>query len=277
MKVCGDRVMAPAVAIILLVVVTLCGYLLPTPTTFDLLTHQAALELRADRLTSIMRAITWFLDPWRATILAIGIGATAYGLTKRWQWGLFITGSVALSAAFTALIKLVITRHRPPIGTRLTVEHSFSFPSGHSTAAAAFAISIACVVLVIRLHNMRNYHVRSIRNHPADEPSLDLYPSDDNTDFRASTFMISQQSSAFTILTWAFAGGFMVLIGLTRIYLAVHWVTDVLAGFTVGTATVLLLAPFLLIPDPHAPTTSSSATTPSTDLTPSRFCIDRPV
>ncbi len=50
-------------------------------------------------------------------------------------------------------------------------------------------------------------------------------------------------------LLWAAALTLIVFICVTRLYLGVHWVTDVIGGFGVGLGASMILAPFMLRPN----------------------------
>ena len=50
-------------------------------------------------------------------------------------------------------------------------------------------------------------------------------------------------------LLWAAALALIVFICVTRLYLGVHWVTDVIAGFSVGLGSSMILAPFMIGPN----------------------------
>ena len=50
-------------------------------------------------------------------------------------------------------------------------------------------------------------------------------------------------------LLWVAAFVFIAFICMTRLYLGVHWVTDVIGGFGVGLGSSMILAPFMLRPN----------------------------
>ncbi|MEP7201912.1 MAG: phosphatase PAP2 family protein [Ilumatobacteraceae bacterium] len=99
---------------------------------------------------------------------------------------LVVGGQSALSNG----IKYLVARARPDV-SRLTGFAGSSFPSGHSTAAAA---TLAAVALLITRDRSR----------------------------RAKTAAAS------------IAAGAALVVGMTRVFLGVHWFTDVVAGLLLG-------------------------------------------
>ena len=196
----------PAVALLVISAVALAGYVVtPTP-TIDQWVLQSFVAMRTPATTAVMETVTWIFDPWRATLLAVALGVITGWVTRQWRAGVYVTGSVALAALITTGIKNLHDRLRPPEVLRLTVEHTYSFPSGHTTAAAAIGVSLA-IVFILFSHRV---------------------------------------TLASRTLVWLGAVALILLIGVTRMYLGVHWLTDVLAGACVGTGTALILSPILL-------------------------------
>jgi undecaprenyl-diphosphatase len=103
--------------------------------------------------------------------------------------------TVVGSEAVTFLGKLYFHRARPLVPA--AIENTFSFPSGHATAAVAFYVFLA--YLILKFNNYKK--IRLI--------------------------------SALTVLI-------ILLIGLSRLYLGVHYLSDVLAGYLIGLAGSLL-------------------------------------
>ena len=109
----------------------------------------------------------------------------------------------------TSAVKNYIDRPRPEEVTQLIQVSGFSYPSGHSLAAASLYLTVA--ILVCR-HPQRTGH-------------------------------------QIAILTMTVA--IILLVGVSRIYLGVHYPSDVASGISLGTAWALLLAggfSFLLVP-----------------------------
>lgn len=106
--------------------------------------------------------------------------------------------------AVTEVIKRLVARPRPPNETRLSLaEQSYSYPSGHAAVASACLITVAVV-----LCHARTGHGRT-----------------------------------GWLLTVAAAGGWAVIVAATRVYLGVHWLTDVVAGLMLGSViSVVVIA-----------------------------------
>lgn len=104
------------------------------------------------------------------------------------------------AALWTVATKDIIERARPEVVPRLIEVSGFSYPSGHSLAAASLYLTIA---IIVRRH---------LQTAPAQMAIL------------------------------AMAGLLIILVGLSRVYLGVHYPTDVASGVSLGAAWALLLA-----------------------------------
>jgi membrane-associated phospholipid phosphatase len=127
-------------------------------------------------------------------------------LARRWV----SAGQVALAqvgaGTLVAVGKAAVGRQRPPETTRLAVEGTLSFPSGHALGTIVLALTLVSLV------------------------------------WRCS-------ARRWVRLPAASVAALLVLgVGVSRVYLGVHWVTDVLGGWLVGGtwATVCLVAAVLL-------------------------------
>ncbi len=143
-----------------------------------------------------------------STLLAI---AATLGL---WAWrrpslALFAGCSAALSALIVEVAKRSVGRMRPPGAGEFTTDGlDRSFPSGHSAASISIFAALALLVVLVGL---------AYRSH-----------------------IVQRVGQVLLVL--------VPLIGLSRIVLGVHWATDVLAGWAIGSAVLLLFAS-LLRPD----------------------------
>ncbi|WP_062077578.1 phosphatase PAP2 family protein [Demequina globuliformis] len=93
-------------------------------------------------LTSVMTFITNVFGPVVLPILLV-IGAGLWGWrTKSWRDPLLLVGAMIFSTAATSIAKNVVGRARPSEEIQAVpgVEHSFSFPSGHTTGAATLVL-----------------------------------------------------------------------------------------------------------------------------------------
>lgn len=149
-------------------------------------------QWQAPWLDSVFVAVTQTAGPWIvAGLIFVGIVLWQRGERKT---AVYLLASFAGSAALNALLKLLFARPRPNVFPPITVETSFSFPSGHTMAAVAL-YGFAAILLWQRRH-----------------------------------------------YGWALLSGLWVpLVALSRIYLGVHYPSDVLASLAAGTIWLFLV------------------------------------
>lgn len=154
---------------------------------------------RTDRLTHVFTWIT-LLGKSQVILVFIFVSIVVFWLWKKTYCILPLFIAVAGSEAFTYLGKLTFHRPRPEMA--IYVEHSFSFPSGHSTIAVAFYGFLAYLF------------IRSVQS----------------WNKKVNIFFVT----LFLILA----------IGFSRIYLGVHYISDVWSGFLVGALWLIIAISF---------------------------------
>src|SRR5262245_31659157 len=159
---------------------------------------------RAQWLTSLARALTWLgstLVLWPVAIIA---GVVLWRWRRHWLPAVLPALALAGAWAGSLLIKGLTGRPRPPAADRLTVVHSWSYPSEHAAQALATWGMLALMLMAGR-------------------------------------------SARTRVLLAAGAALIAFVVGLTRLYLAAHWMTDVLGGWALaGVWDCLLIICYLL-------------------------------
>jgi membrane-associated phospholipid phosphatase len=133
-------------------------------------------------------------------IVVLALAAGAYGAwhLRKPSIVLFLTIVVGGQFLLMNLIKLAVDRARPDLH-RLSVFSGSSFPSGHSTAAAATFAALALIV--------------SLKRSPRTRSAL-----------------------------MGVAVSIAVAVGCSRVFLGVHWFSDVVAGLALGWSWFALCA-----------------------------------
>ena len=221
---------------------------------------------RSPGATAVMEALTALFAPTTAVIGALVIGALVGAASRSALLGVYIPASMALASGFTAVAKDGIERVRPALPERIVVELSHSYPSGHTTAAAALAVS-AAILLISRFawtrppvrgammaasrastgtpalsspgSNVRGAVVGASRARASAEAGGDSARRAVHEDFVRWSRPVRR---ALIILA---AVGLVVLIATTRVYLGAHWLSDVVGGAMVGAGASLVLAGIL--------------------------------
>ena len=159
---------------------------------FDAPAVQYAAAHRVAGLTSVMKAVTTVgndLYLWIAVLIG---GAILARLTRSWRPLLLLALAMLGAVSLNHIVKLAVTRTRPPSPFWAIPANDGSFPSGHAAESAAVYRTLARI------------------------------------------FGGTQKELGVKILTAAIGIIAPLLIGISRVYLGVHWPTDVVAGWALG-------------------------------------------
>jgi membrane-associated phospholipid phosphatase len=157
--------------------------------------------LRTPSLDRFMFAVT-YLGSGRTLGVLAAVGIIISLLCRKHGDALAILLSLVASSIFFSAVKILIGRPRPPIGSARIAQAGFSFPSGHATTSTAL-YGILAFLLVRELGFRRGHRV-----------------------WREVAIILS-------------AVGIIALIGFSRVYLGVHYPSDVLAGWTGGAMWII--------------------------------------
>lgn len=159
---------------------------------------------RAPALTFAAQALAWSGDTVGATVVALALVALLWRVRRDLTPLVLTAVAMAGSVLITTLGKSHVGRLRPPHELALPpLAHSPAFPSGHTlNATVLFGIVLYLVLITPRLR-VGGSHRRAVA------------------------------------LTAVAAALYVLAMGLSRVYLAAHWLTDVMAGWAIGAGWVL--------------------------------------
>lgn len=92
-------------------------------------------------ITACAIILHWFGKWYVATIVVVLLAAYLYQQRRPFH-ALFVILAATVPTILMSLFKNILQRPRPELWSRLVVETSSSFPSGHSTYGAAFATAL---------------------------------------------------------------------------------------------------------------------------------------
>jgi undecaprenyl-diphosphatase len=99
---------------------------------------------RTDTLTALARTVTWAGSAFLLVPLAL-IACSVLARAGLWREALVLALSLGGAMLLSDLVKLLVSRPRPPVEHLQTLAGS-SFPSGHATQASAFWCSLVLVL-----------------------------------------------------------------------------------------------------------------------------------
>ena len=146
--------------------------------------------------TTVLSAITFISGPF-VLPLVVAVACLGWGLARRQWWRpLLLLGALGGSTALSFAIKGLVARPRPPLDTMLV-------PGAETTASFPSGHTIGAATLLLV----------------------------------AGYLAISHRPTAARLLAWAFATVLGILaVGLSRLYLGYHFLTDVLAAVALAVA-----------------------------------------
>lgn len=159
--------------------------------TFDGPVHDWFVTHRVAGLTPVVVFVTNLVSPFGSTVLAIVLATLVAWRTRSWVPALIIFIGPSVAGLLVRLSKLLAPRSRPPEVDQVVLTIEPSFPSGHVAGAVSL---YGCVVVVILIG------------------------------------FFGPVSRARAVLSIATAAILSLVVVGTRLYLAVHWFTDVTAS-----------------------------------------------
>ena len=168
-------------------------------TAWDVRILNEVADLQSPPLTALSHALDWLFSPMIGTVVLVLIAAAIVAVTRRIRPAAFFVGLVVIPWLATEVVKVIVRRPRPgspalvhPLSASPT---SFSYPSGHTSLAAAL-----CVTLLVLCWSTR-----------------------------ARPYLI------------VVAGIVPLLTAFSRMYLGVHYLTDVVASLIFTSAAIAAL------------------------------------
>ena len=191
---------------------------------FDNAVRDFIIGLRSDVLNALLVPVAYSGNAFLVTPICLLLLILP---RTRFAYGIPVSSSVLTAQAFYNVLKRIFQRERPDWSMHLVKEHGFSFPSGHSITSFMMFAMLAALIL---------YYYANEGN------SLPVYrkkPRDTKAYFKT-------KKGAYTA-AWLCIF-YILLMGFTRVYVGVHWPTDVLASWCLGTASLAWLIPLFLKP-----------------------------
>lgn len=188
----------------------------------------AVFSLRNDVLTTLFTPLT-YSGNWQS-VTAVCLVLLILPATRRW-YGIPMTASAVVSVSVYQLLKYLICRPRPDVSLHLIEQGGFSFPSGHTLSCVA----VWGTFLLLTLHYHRNACSRPLL-------SQQIGPA---ARFSPVAFHRPCPGDGLTMVLSAVSVIYIILMGLSRIYVGVHWPTDVLASYCLGLALLVPVSAFI--------------------------------
>ncbi|WP_084030285.1 phosphatase PAP2 family protein [Atopobacter phocae] len=156
-------------------------------------------------MTQTFKGITFLANELTIAVLVLTFSLFIYFYTKKRTISIWFLSTQIIGALLNLFVKLTINRPRPEF-LRLIPITGLSYPSGHAMGSVIF-YSIICWWIIHQLKRLTHYQ-------------------------------LTRQQFIYQSLLYCCAMIFPLLIGISRVYLGVHYPSDVLGGWVLGYITV---------------------------------------
>ncbi|MDQ3764315.1 MAG: phosphatase PAP2 family protein [Actinomycetota bacterium] len=156
--------------------------------------------------TTTAQVISDMGSPAGVAVTATVVGGALAWIRRSWLPLLVVVLGAAGIGLINMAVKRLVSRKRPPLATAVLGEDGFSFPSGHTVGTTVVWLLSAWMV---------------------------------------SHWMVGHSGigrRAVRVAVWSGALLMIVAVGATRVYLGVHFPSDVLAGWALGAAWAVTIA-----------------------------------
>ena len=188
--------------------------------TFDTFVQSGIFEFRSDWLTALMVPLS-YSGNWQA-VVSICLLLLLYKKT-RMSYGVPLTISALTSVLFYQILKHIFSRMRPDVTLHLLQQHGYSFPSGHSLTSLLVWGTLAMLIV---------YYARTKGQ------KLPMYKKQ-----KDPIAFIKTKSSLYPVC--GFLAVYIMLMGFSRVYVGVHWPSDILASWFLGMALLVVIRKIL--------------------------------
>lgn len=185
-------------------------------TDFDALGQKLLFPLRADWLTAIVGPFTYsgnWPGPAAVCLVLLIIPAT------RFTYGIPMSISSLSSVGVYQAIKYTVQRTRPDKALHLVVQGGYSYVSGHSQTSL---ITWGMLILLLEYYYINN------------GASLPVYKKTP----RPCT--VYPHSRKILKIWTACLSAYILLMGLSRLYVGVHWPSDIIGGWMMGSVILTI-------------------------------------
>ena len=184
---------------------------------FDAAVQKFFFGLRRDWLTKILVPFSYSGNwPLPALICAILV----FVPKTRFSFGVPMSCTCLFCVGIYQGLKYTFCRPRPDVSLHLLIQDGWSFPSGHSLTSL---VAWTMLILLFRYYYKTNGASLPIyKKHP--QPAQ-AYIRDNGKRRLVSGFLIA----------------YIVLMGLSRIYVGVHWPSDVFGSWVLGIAVIEIM------------------------------------
>ena len=184
---------------------------------FDQGVQKFFFSLRRDWLTKIVAPFSYSGNwPLPTVICCILV----FVPKTRFSFGIPMAVTCLSCVGVYQALKYIFCRPRPDISLHLVVQDGWSFPSGHSLTSL-----VAWTMLIL----LFNYYYKT-NGAPLPRYGKHAKPAEAYIHSKAKLIVVK-------ILLIAY----IVLMGLSRIYVGVHWPTDVLGSWVLGIAVIEIM------------------------------------